>query len=332
MRIVTPLVALLAIASAAVLTLQPAQAEALPPTLAETGWPAPAMLAYSPQYPLWSDGAAKQRWIALPPGRAIDASDPDHFAFPRGTRLWKQFSQGGRRVETRYIALGHDGRWSYATYRWNAAGTEATLVPAQGERDLPSRNDCLACHESAASPVLGFNALQLSPDRDPLAPHASTAAGDQSLADLVQRGKLRRLPLALLQTPPRVASNSATERAALGYLHGNCGHCHNASAAAVPLTLQLAQSAAAPEAVREQVLKSSVGAIARMRLPGSAEAWQRIAPGRPEASLLLLRMRSRHAALQMPPLGTTTTDDEGLALVERWITEDLQPTTPESTP
>ena len=58
------------------------------------------VLAYTPQYPLWSDGATKRRWIRLPPGAAIDASDPDAWVFPIGTQIWKEFSFGGR-VETR---------------------------------------------------------------------------------------------------------------------------------------------------------------------------------------------------------------------------------------
>ena len=65
-------------------------------------------LAFSPQYPLWSDGAAKRRWISLPPGTAIDASRPDAWEFPRGTRLWKEFSLD-RPVETRFIERLPDG-------------------------------------------------------------------------------------------------------------------------------------------------------------------------------------------------------------------------------
>ena len=60
---------------------QPASRKA-PPTLQETGLYAdfgtfrvdPRHLAFAPQYPLWTDGAAKRRWISLPPGSAIDAS------------------------------------------------------------------------------------------------------------------------------------------------------------------------------------------------------------------------------------------------------------------
>jgi hypothetical protein len=49
----------------------------------------PNHLAFSPQYPLWTDGATKRRWISLPPGKAIDGSDPDAWVFPVGTRLWR---------------------------------------------------------------------------------------------------------------------------------------------------------------------------------------------------------------------------------------------------
>src|SRR5688572_27347644 len=58
----------------------------------------PENISFSPQYPLWTDGATKRRWIRLPRGKFIDASRPDAWKFPVGTRLWKEFSFG-RRVE-----------------------------------------------------------------------------------------------------------------------------------------------------------------------------------------------------------------------------------------
>ena len=322
----------------------PRPAAGLPATLQATGLYVagsntevrPGILAYAPVYPLWSDGAAKRRWIQLPPGRSIDGSRPDAFDFPPGTRLWKEFAMGGRRIETRYSERRADGRWIYATYRWNEQGTEAVLAPAGGERglavaeapggryDLPSRNDCLACHEGAAVPVLGVSALQLSPARDPLAPHAEASRpGDADLRLLVERGLLRHLPRQLLEAPPRIAADSATERAALGYLHGNCGHCHNDSGAPAPVKLVLAQQAARPAASRERVLQTTVGVAGRYRPTGATQPLPRIAPGQAGNSLLVLRMRSRHALLQMPPLGSTQPDPEGLALVERWIDRDL---------
>ena len=129
-------------------------------------------IAFAPQYPLWSDGTSKRRWIYLPPGAAIDASRVDAWEFPVGTRLWKEFGYD-RRVETRYIERLADGSWRFAAYVWNKEGTDAVLAAEDGavlpvsaapggRYVVPSRNDCLACHEGPSVPVLGFSALQLS--------------------------------------------------------------------------------------------------------------------------------------------------------------------------
>lgn len=164
--------------------------------------------AFSPQYPLWSDGATKRRWVALPKGGAIDATDPEAWRFPIGTRFWKQFSFGGRRVETRYIEKTADEKWLYASYVWSENQREATLAPAtQGLRnhveialgvrhDIPSVIDCRACHEGAGrDAVLGYGALQLSSARDPLAPHAEPSpAGGLDLDALLKEGRLKHAP------------------------------------------------------------------------------------------------------------------------------------------
>lgn len=280
-----------------------------------------ANLAFTPQYPLWSDGADKRRWLYLPPGTAIDASRPDAWAFPRGTRLWKEFSHAGRRIETRYIERGTDGRWRFASYVWNAQGTEALLAPVAGttvaaagapggRHDIPAEADCHACHDGAAVPVLGASALQLAAE----------------LRQWVARGLLRRLPPALLDTPPRIAAASSTERAALGYLHANCGHCHNDNGSHAPVRLVLAQSVASAEASTRQVLRSTVGVASRYRPPGvggTHGATLLVEPGRADASVLALRLRSRQLQMQMPPLGTRQPDPEGLALIDHWINHDL---------
>jgi hypothetical protein len=315
----------------------------LPPTLSATGLfatDAPTtvrdgVIAFSPQYPLWSDGTRKRRWIALPPGISIDAAQADAWVFPPGTRLWKEFAFE-RRVETRYVERLADGRWRFATYVWRADGSDADLAPEGGtvvavagapggKYAVPSRTDCLACHEGAAVPVLGFSALQLSPDRDPLAPHAEPARPELAdLRSLAARGLLQNLSPALLTTPPRIAARSPVERAALGYLHGNCGHCHNAAGALDGLEMVLAQQADPRARSAEQTLQSLLGHSSRFRPQGAATA-QRIA--RDGAThMLTLRMKSASPLARMPPLGVQVIDDEGVSLVERWITQDLNPT------
>jgi hypothetical protein len=313
-----------------------------PATLQETGLYAdPATLevdarhlAFSPQYPLWTDGAHKRRWISLPPGTAIDASDPEAWVFPVGTRLWKEFSFGGHRIETRYLERQANGQWLYAAYAWTPDGREAPLAPPRGKaaayalaggrsHTIPSVSDCRVCHQGGRSEVLGVSALQLSSDRDPGALHADPA--DERGADLnalVQRGLIVGLPAALQERPPRIAASSGTERAALGYLHGNCGHCHNDQGSLKNLGMFLRHTSGA---AIEPAVASTVGQPVRKPAPGqSPDAVLRIEAGHPERSGIVQRVGSRYPALQMPPLGTELVDDEAVALLQRWITERTQ--------
>ena len=337
------LFALFSLVSVAAFAAPPAAAPApLPQRLADTGLYERAsrvvradVIAFAPQYPLWSDGTRKRRWIYLPSGSAIDASRVDAWEFPVGTRLWKEFGYG-RAIETRMIERLADGSWRFASYVWKADGSDAVLAPEDGvvvpvvdapggRYTVPSRTDCLACHEGAAVPVLGFSALQLSPDRDPLAPHADTASrGQVDLPGLVARGVLRNLPGSVLASPPRIAAGSATARAALGYLHGNCGHCHNPAGALTGLELLLAQQAEPGARSVERTLQTLLGHSSRFR-PQGADATQRIAAGH-GSSVLTLRMKTDNLLARMPPLGVQVVDTEGVALIERWISKDLQPT------
>lgn len=289
-----------------------------PPTLRETGlyarWDTKEIAAdhlpFAPQYPLWSDGAHKRRWIHLPAGTAIDAHAPDAWEFPVGTQLWKEFAFE-RRHETRYMVRTAQG-WRYATYAWNSDETEATRVPSKGTGDLPAEADCRACHGNAASPVLGFSALQLSPDRDPGALHVEPIAGAVDLPWLVAHDVVRGLPAALITAPPRIAG-TPTQRAALGYLHGNCGGCHRAEGALAGLGMVLAHPVAGTPGEEPGAL-TTIGRPSHFMAPAV-----RIAPGDPAHSVLFERIGSRAPLSQMPPLGTHIVDAEAKALIATWI-------------
>lgn len=290
------------------------------------------VMPYSPQYPLWSDGASKSRWIFVPSGAWIDASNPDAWKFPRGTRFWKEFRFGDHRVETRLIEYTPSG-WRYATYAWNDDASEATLVPDQGiansieirpgvRHAIPSRTDCRACHEAGLVPVLGFGALQLSADRDPEAPHAEEVPyGGVDLAVLVKRGIVRNLPAQFVATPPRVDAPTPTARAALGYLHANCGTCHNAAGALGSLNFSLNYTLGRPAGQLAPVLATAMGQASRFHVAGQPGTGERVRPGDPDHSVLVSRMSSRYPVLQMPPLGTRLVDEEAVQLIRKWITE-----------
>ena len=172
---------------------------------------------FAPQYPLWSDGAGKRRWVRLPQGATIDANNADRWDFPVGTRFWKEFDLDGRKVETRYLWKVTESKWVFASYAWNDAQTDATLVPESGlpavapiapgkRHSIPSVMECRSCHDSARTEILGFNALQLSDDRDPNALHADTLSpGMLTLSTLVDERLLRPARPELKTDPPRIA-------------------------------------------------------------------------------------------------------------------------------
>ena len=342
-RIAPLLMPAMAAILAAVSGLRALAAPSLPERLSETGLYVAGTLTvdprnrpFSPQYPLWTDGARKQRWIQLPAGSRITARDADTWEFPVGTRLWKEFAFDGRRVETRMLWRVSADAWAYASYAWNDAQTDATLVPAEGLADVaevapgkrhsvPSRDDCRACHDNGASGVLGFSALQLSTDRDPNALHAEQASG-VDLSDLIERGLLVGLPASF--APPRITAASATARAALGYLHGNCGHCHNERGPLSNVGLFLRQT---PDAFSRAVATTFAHRMKKPAPGQSPDAVLRIEAGHPERSALLQRIASRYPALQMPPLGTALVDEAAVELLRRWIleadaTRDITPT------
>ena len=92
---------------------------------------------YEPQYPLWSDGLGKARWVYVPPKAFVNANDVNSWVFPKGTKFWKEFSAPakdgkGKRAETRLIEKIGDATapasWRYSVYVWNSDDTAAILV------------------------------------------------------------------------------------------------------------------------------------------------------------------------------------------------------------
>jgi cytochrome c553 len=284
---------------------------------------------FSPQYPLWTDGASKTRWVYLPEGTTIDVTDPNNWIFPVGTRFWKEFQFNGRKAETRMIWRQSRHRWVFATYVWNADGTEATLAPPDGvpravslpggrAHSIPSQSDCGACHGTQRPGPLGFTALQLSPDRDPLAIHGEPLAADMVTLDtLVKDGHVAPRRSEWLATPPRIVSHEPETRAALGYLLANCGSCHNGRGeiAAFGPTLRLDDLLRDGDAVAQSLVQHPT----KWQVPHMPEGQSfLIHPNEVDRSAILVRMRSRSPSSQMPPLGTVLRDSEAVERFTAW--------------
>ena len=147
--------------------IQQVESRPFPRKLSETGLfastkdhlPAVGLIPYSVNAPLWSDGAEKERFIALPGDSQIEfdsvtyphgSAYPDRgWRFPDGTVLVKTFSintedgspASRQRLETRLLKYrkmpGNDDEygaqyWSGYTYVWNADQTDAELLDAGG--------------------------------------------------------------------------------------------------------------------------------------------------------------------------------------------------------
>lgn len=261
---------------------------------------------YEPTWPLWSSGSEKRRLAFLP--AAIDTSDSEAWSFSPGTTFLKTFSYAGedgssRPIETRVLRLV-DAGWTYDVYRWASDGSDAKLadidqsilVEVVDERQMrfehriPSRLDCRTCHESAAGPVLGFSELQL--DDDSLA--ALDAEGLRSDAE---------------RPPERIRHEDPTARAVLGMFHGNCVHCHNGG-----------NGPSASFDLRHSVAFANT--IDRPTESSASAAGIRIAPGRPERSILFLAYSGETDAPDvklMPPLGVDRRDADLIAVLRDWI-------------
>ena len=323
--------------AAAVARLDP---EMLPQHLTETGLYAPegrgivaaGVRQFLPQYPLWSDGLTKRRWVFLPNGASIDATSELAWDFPVGTKFWKEFSLNGRRVETRMSWKVSPARWLMASYVWNEEATDAVLAPADGvpgvveiapgrRHSIPSRSDCTSCHGSERTGPLGFNALQLSIDRDPNAIHGGALTPDMvTLADLINHGALTPAPTHFIAEPPRIRTSNPATRSVLGYLASNCMMCHNGGTDGTPLGPSLPMREMLTDA--DATARNLVDRPSAWQVPGAADGHAVVVhPGSPDLSALFVRLRSRAPSTQMPPLGTVLRDQQAVDAIGRWISE-----------
>lgn len=285
-----------------------------------TGVLASGVRAFAPQFALWSDEAEKSRWIYLPEGEQIDTTDIDNWVYPVGTKLWKDFTRDGVRVETRLIMRTRTGGrgWKGVAYIWNEAQTEATATPlgqdnALGtEHDVPDEGACQQCHGDRPDWPLGFSAVQLSHSNDGL-----------TIDDLVAEGLLSENPAA-----PIVVPGTVEERAALGYMHANCGSCHRSDAAGTERTglmmwLKVAQLDAVDSTDTYNLLVNQPTVLAET--PDILE--YRVYGGDSAQSEIYRRTGLRDGSdSQMPPIGSEMVDDAGRAIIETWINSLSPPT------
>ena len=297
--------------------------------------PGAGVRPYEINTPLFSDYAEKLRFVRLPKGTSARYQGDRTLDFPVGTTIAKTFlypldarnPSGGRRlVETRLLIREREG-WLGLPYVWNDEQSDAVLqqggerktvawVDASGERRevdylVPSSADCGLCHDAngLGTEPLGTKPAQLH------RPVMYAGTEQNQLALWTREGLVAGLP-ALEQLPhyplwddPGGASLDARARA---YLDVNCAHCHapNGPASSAALDLRFSQDLPRRFGVFKRPVAAGRGSGGRLY-----DIW----PGRPEESILLLRLESTEPGVMMAELGRTLIDREGVALVRAWI-------------
>ena len=308
--------------------------------------PAPGLIAYDVASPLWSDGAAKQRFMAIPDGARIHvkdcarepgtckpkaeggtSDDEGHFVFPVGTVLVKNFLFRASIFETRLLMKLSAERWVGYSYRWNAQHSDAELVGEDGTGQpiandagamqrwyFPSRSDCLLCHNAAVGASLGLETRQL--DIDFTYPSGVTANQIDTLEGMgLFDAPVKRV--APLPSPSSRVSGGMDDRATLdqrarSYLHANCAICHRPEGPFPGIDLRFGVERKAMGICNVDATKGSAGA------QPAAQA-KRLVPGHPELSTMYTRMATLDATVRMPQVATSLVDAVGALVIADWI-------------
>jgi uncharacterized repeat protein (TIGR03806 family) len=281
--------------------------------------PLPALVPFQPRAELYSDGATKRRWLALPDGKTIAIAPDGDFDFPPGSVLVKEFSLGGKRIETRFfVRQDADARWAGYSYRWREDESDADLVGIGSETRVvdtqtwtyPSRAQCHQCHTNVAGSTLGLELAQL----DSALAYPATGRTANQLATLTAVGMLdpttaHLTPLAAIDDTSRTNADRAR-----GYLHANCGNCHRPDGPTfTPLDLRW-QTPFADAGLCDQL--PTIDDLATL-IPADPRI---LAPGAPDRSVLWHRLSTTQNGLRMPPIARTLTHEAARTVISDWIT------------
>jgi uncharacterized repeat protein (TIGR03806 family) len=256
---------------------------------------------------LFSDYAEKQRLIKIPEGNTLSSRNDGLPDFPEGTILVKTFyyfndkrdhTKGKKIIETRLL-IKKDSLWNVATYIWNEAQDDAFLITtgldrtvnwinAKGEGKviayhIPSHRECTSCHyTSNATFPIGPKLRNLNKEvlRNGIAVNQLTHLYNEEILNEIDPSSVSELPAWYDGSKYTVAQR------ARAYLDINCAHCHNPLGMAADNGLNLNY---------ETDLNGT----------GITDNKSRII--------------EKMETLEMPFIGTTMIDNEGLELIKEYM-------------
>lgn len=271
--------------------------------------PDPSVIPYEVTSPLFTDYADKARWVYAPSPAPYDTDGP--LALPVGSALIKTFHYGDHKVETRVLLHTENG-WKAYPYVWNEDGTDARLkvagknlvveTEAYGTVNyrVPNVNQCKSCHVDAAKNFL------------PIGPKVRNLNKSDQLKQLVAAGVLAETRSDAPMVPDYRDESVPLDTRARAYLDSNCAHCHGPGLPADTSGLYLNWEEDRP--VHRGINKKPVAAGR-----GSGGLKVDIAPGDPDASIVVFRLDSTDPGVMMPEIGRSLIHREGVALIRAYI-------------
>ncbi len=313
-----------------------------PKTLSATGIfadlsdlsPNPGVVFYKPNLKFWSDHADKSRWFVI--SNLTDKFGYNRDApwdYPVGTVWVKHFdlqldrgnSASAKRLETRVFVRTADGSYG-VSYKWNEEETEAFLVPDSGDTfelditdggtpstqtwSIPSRAQCISCHNPQAGHALSFNTPQLNREGSIAGVHGNF------LSLLKSSGYLDTLPESPNVLPRHVAPDdpeATSEAKARSYLAVNCAYCH-----------QEGGTGGGNFDLRAYLSLDQTGIIdGESAQNGGNPVNKLIVRGHHNNSVIWNRAAAANGFTRMPPIGTNEIDFAGTAMLADWINNSL---------
>ena len=320
-----------------------------PPLLSQTGVftdmstlaTAQGVIPYDVANPLWSDAAAKKRWIILPNDGTHDSAAEDivfseegNWVFPVGTVLVKHFELPvdernpnlARRLETRFIICTEEGGKYGVTYKWNAAGTDAELLTSGDAADIevtlqdgstemrhwdfPSRADCLLCHNAAAGQALGLRTHSLNKDFH----YPATGRTANQVTTFNALGMFDA-SLSASQLEDYIESRSLDDETApiehrvRSYLDSNCSHCHRPGG-----TVDFFDARLGTPLNVQGLINGIIQGHFNLGPDG-----RYLKPGDPDLSALHVRMANVGNGAAMPPLAKNLVDQKAVDLLQEYL-------------
>jgi uncharacterized repeat protein (TIGR03806 family) len=298
------------------------------------------VIPYEPASGLFTDYASKKRFIWIPKNlKATYDTDNKVFDFPIGTVLIKSFyyttiqpDNSTKIIETRLMIKKSEG-WIFAEYIWNEAQTEATLLVGNDfvngssknitfkkpnntditiDYRIPSKSECIACHKINEIPTpIGLKPQNLNHN------YTYTEGSKNQLQKLLEQGYINSYPDVINSTVDYHDTSKSLDLRARSYLDANCAHCHQFQGRCGYTTLRFGFG--------ESLNPTNLGVCVNALEPISTSLTKIVNPGNFYKSIMHYRLNSVIENKRMPLLGRTIIHDEGIQLIEDWISSLTEP-------